>query len=120
MLSFTKKDKDIAFIIVYNYDRFSRTGPAAAQLCTELAKAGILVKSVTQDIDSSTPTGKFQENLFHMFNNYDNQQRSSRTITNTREVMQKGYWPYATPLGYQNLKPKHRACEHQYIITERG
>jgi site-specific DNA recombinase len=120
MLSFTKKDKDIAFIIVYNYDRFSRTGPAAAQLCTELAKAGILVKSVTQDIDSSTPTGKFQENLFHMFNNYDNQQRSSRTITNTREVMQKGYWPYATPLGYQNLKPKHRACEHQYIITEQG
>src|SRR5688572_6693343 len=28
MLSFVKKDKDISSIIVYNYDRFSRTGPA--------------------------------------------------------------------------------------------
>ena len=34
--------------------------------------------------------------------------------------MLKGYWPYHTPLGYQNLKPKHRACDHQYVITEAG
>ncbi len=120
MLTFVKKDKDIAYIIVYNYDRFSRTGPAAAQLSSELAKMGIRVKSVTQDLDNSTPTGKFQENLFHMFNNYDNQQRALRTITNTREIMLKGYWPYAPPLGYRNLKPKHRACDHQYVITEEG
>ena len=120
MLSFVKKDRDIAYIIVYNYDRFSRTGPAAAQLSDELRKLGIMVKSVTQDIDSSTPSGRLQENFFHLFNNYDNQQRANRTSTNTREVMLKGYWPYATPLGYQNLKPKHRACDHQYIITPEG
>ena len=120
MLSYVKKDNDIAFIIVYNYDRFSRTGPAAAQLSTELASIGVTIKSVTQDIDSSTPTGKFQENLFHMFNNYDNQQRSSRKKINTREIMLKGYWCYQTPLGYENLKPKQRACDHQYVITEEG
>lgn len=79
-----------------------------------------MVKSVTREINSSTPTGKFQENLFHLFNNYDNQQQSSRTSTNTREVMLKGYWSYHTPLGYKNLKEKHRACEHEYIITEQG
>lgn len=120
MLAYVKKDKDIAFIIVYNFDRFSRTGPAAAQLSNDLAKNGIQIKSVQQDIDSSTPTGKFQQNLFHLFNNYDNQQRASRTITNTREIMLKGYWPYHTPLGYENLKKKHRACDHQYVITEAG
>lgn len=34
--------------------------------------------------------------------------------------MLNGYWPYATPLGYQNLKPKHMAYEHQYVITKEG
>ena len=81
MLTYARKDKEIAFIIVYNYDRFSRTGALAAQLCTELAAIGITVRSALQPIDSTTPTGKLQENLVHLFNNYDNQQRSSRTIT---------------------------------------
>ncbi len=120
MLAYARKDKDIAFIIVYNYDRFSRTGALAAQLCTELAAIGISVRSALQPIDSSTPTGKLQENLLHLFNNYDNQQRSSRTSTNTREIMLKGYWTYHTPMGYDNLKAKHRACEHQYVINDAG
>lgn len=120
MLSYVRKDKDISCIIVYNYDRFSRTGPLAAMLSSELAKIGIRIISATQELDSFTPSGKFQENLFHLFNNYDNQQRASRTSTNTREVMLKGYWPYLAPLGYQNLKPKHRACDHHFIITDEG
>src|SRR2546423_7746256 len=57
MLSYVRKDKEISHILVYNYDRFSRTGPAASQLSDELRKIGVVVKSVTQDIDSSTPTG---------------------------------------------------------------
>lgn len=72
------------------------------------------------DLDNSTPTGQLQENFFHLFNHYDNQQRASRTKINTREIMLKGYWPYHTPLGYKNLKYKQRACNHEYIITEEG
>lgn len=34
--------------------------------------------------------------------------------------MEKGYWPYSTPLGYKILKPKHRACFHEYVITNEG
>jgi site-specific DNA recombinase len=120
MLGYAKKDKDVSFIIIYSYDRFSRTGPAAAKLSGELFSLGIVVKSVTQNIDNSTPTGQLQENFVHLFNHYDNQQRASRTKINTREIMLKGYWPYHTPLGYQNLKVKHRACDHQYVITEQG
>lgn len=78
------------------------------------------MKSVTQDIDSSNPSGVFQEDLFHLFNNYDNQQRAAITKMNTREIMLKGYWSYATPLGYINLKPTYRSCDHIYEITEQG
>ena len=120
MLDFVKKNKTVSYIIILNYDRFSRTGAAAAKLSEDLRKEGIIVKSVTQDIDTSTASGRLQENMFHMINNFDNRAKSDRTIINTREVMLKGYWPYSTPLGYKNLKPKHRACFHEYVITEEG
>lgn len=120
MLSYVKKDKDVSYILVINYDRFSRTGPAAAQLSASLRKQGILTKAVLQDIDTTTASGRLQENVFHVFNHFDNETKSERTRVNTKEVMLKGYWPYATPLGYKNLKPKHRAYEHQYVITEEG
>jgi DNA invertase Pin-like site-specific DNA recombinase len=120
MLSYIKKDKEVSFIIVINFDRFSRTGPAAANLSASLRKQGIFIKAVLQDIDTKTASGRLQENVFHVFNHFDNETKSERTKVNTREVMLKGYWPYATPLGYKNLKPKHRAYEHQYVITEEG
>ena len=120
MLEYVKKHKSISYIIVFNYDRFSRTGAAASHLSEELSKQGVTVKSVTQDIDTSTAIGRLQENFFHLLNNFDNRLKSDRTTINTREVMLKGYWPYATPMGYKNLKPKHRACFHEYVITDEG
>jgi site-specific DNA recombinase len=120
MLEYVRKHKNVSYIIVFNYDRFSRTGAAASQLSEQLRKEGIIVKSVTQDIDTSTAIGRLQENFFHLLNNFDNSLKSERTTINTREVMLKGYWPYITPLGYKNLKPKHRACFHEYVITEEG
>ncbi|MFC4233590.1 recombinase family protein, partial [Parasediminibacterium paludis] len=120
MLNYVKKDKDISFIIVANFDRFSRTGAAAAKLSEDLAKEGIILRSVSQDIDTSTTYGRFQENMLHLMNNLDNQNKSVRTKLHTREVMLKGYWPYATPLGYENLHRKEKACNHEYVITDEG
>lgn len=120
MLSYVNKNKSVSYIIVYNYDRFSRTGPTAAQLSEDLRKKGIIVKAVMQDIDTSNPSGRFQENLIHMMNNFDNSTKSERTKIHTKEVMEKGYWPYQPPLGYKNLNPKQRACFHKYVITDEG
>jgi site-specific DNA recombinase len=120
MIDYARKHKNISYIIVINFDRFSRTGIGASHLSEQLSKEGILIKSVTQDIDTTTAIGRLQENFFHLLNNYDNRLKSDRTIINTREVMLKGYWPYATPMGYQNLHPKQRACFHEYIITDHG
>ena len=120
MITYARKNKNISYIIVINYDRFSRTGTGASQLSESLLKEGIIIKSVTQDVDTTTAIGRLQENFFHMLNNFDNRLKSDRTIINTREVMLKGFWPYATPMGYKNLKPKQRACFHEYIITDQG
>lgn len=54
ILEYVCKHKNVSYIIVFNYDRFSRSGAVASQLSEELRKEGIIVKSVTQDIDTST------------------------------------------------------------------
>ena len=120
MIDYARKNKNISYIIVINFDRFSRTGIGASHLSEQLSKEGIIIKSVTQDIDTTTAIGRLQENFFHLLNNYDNRLKSDRTIINTREVMLKGFWPYATPMGYQNIQPKQRACFHEYVITDEG
>ncbi len=120
MLTYVKRNMNVSWIIVHNYDRFSRTGSSAAKVSEDLGKEGVMIKAVMQDLDSSLPHGRMQENIVHTFNNFDNQLKSQRTKINTREVMEKGFWPYAAPKGYLNLKPKHQACYHEYVITEQG
>ena len=121
MLVFVKKNLNVKYIIISNYDRFSRTGASAAKLSEDLRKEyGIIVKSVTQDIDTSTASGRLQENFLHLLNNFDNVIKSERTKMNTKEILLKGYWPYHLPRGYVNIKPKQRACFHQYKITDEG
>lgn len=118
MLDYVKKNLNVRYIIIANYDRFSRTGATAAKLSEDLRKEyGVIVKSVTQDIDTSTASGRLQENFFHLLNNFDNVLKSDRTKVNTREILLKGYWPYHLPKGYKNLNPKKRAIFHEYVLT---
>jgi DNA invertase Pin-like site-specific DNA recombinase len=46
-----RKNKNIDTILVYSYDRFSRSGTNAAYLSQELQKAGVKVNEVSQQID---------------------------------------------------------------------
>ena len=64
MLKYVRQSGTVGYIIVYSYDRFSRTGSSAAQISQELNNQGIHVKAVTQEVDTTSAAGKFQQNLF--------------------------------------------------------
>jgi site-specific DNA recombinase len=86
MLSFVKKSKEkIAHIIVYNEDRFSRTGANAIYITSELKKQGVVVVSATSPIDSTTPSGTLHQNIKFVFSQYDNDQRRERCMAGTKE-----------------------------------
>ncbi|WP_304015750.1 recombinase family protein [Nonlabens dokdonensis] len=59
MLNFVKRRKDIGYIIVYSYDRFSRTGANGAYISDQLKRQGIVTISATQEVDTSTSAGSF-------------------------------------------------------------
>ncbi len=102
MLAEISKDKTVSSILVYSYDRFSRSGANGIFLLENLRKLGVKIIAVTQEVDSFTPTGNFQENLYMLLSKLDNDMRRDKSISGTKSMIKKGYWPYSTTRGYIN------------------
>ena len=118
MLNFVRRSKDrIGHIIVYNEDRFSRTGANGIHIADSLKKAGVLVHSAMSPIDTTTPEGTLQQNIKFIFGNYDNELRRSRVIAGMREKMLRGYWPTKAPIGYDQLRING---EQKILVNEKG
>jgi site-specific DNA recombinase len=120
MLKYVRQSGSIGFIIVYSYDRFSRTGSSAAQISHDLLSQGIQVKAVTQEVDTTSASGKFQQNLFYMFSQFDNELRKDKTITAMSDLLRKGYWLWTPPIGYINKNKYHKAVEWEIVIDKNG
>jgi site-specific DNA recombinase len=120
MLSYVKRKKTIGFVIVYSYDRFSRSGPGGAFISHELKKRGIKVVSVTQSIDHNDPSGNFMEGIYHLFSELDNKQRKDKSMTGMIEKLKQGYWPFLPPTGYTNENQGKTADQHKLVINDQG
>jgi site-specific DNA recombinase len=120
MVDYTKKDKSISAILVYSYDRFSRSGVNAAFLAEELQKSGTRLIAVSQEVDTSSPTGKFQQNIMLMFSQFDNELRKDKVVKGMIENIRQGYWVGHLPFGYSNENRKEKARFHKYIINKDG
>jgi site-specific DNA recombinase len=120
MLKFARQSGNVGCIIVYSYDRFSRTGSSASQITSELQQHGIQVKAVTQEVDTKTPSGKFQQSLFYMFSQFDNELRRDKTNTAMSELLRKGHWLWSPPRGYINKNKYHKAVDWEIDITDEG
>lgn len=120
MLNFVKKikDKKISYIIVFSIDRFSRSGSNAIYISSQLTKQGIHILSATQNIETQTPAGVFQQNIFFMFSQFDNDMRREKTVTGMREMLLAGYWPTKAPVGYSHVPGADR--DHRIVIDEKG
>ncbi len=103
MLTYVKQKK-ITNIIVYSLDRYSRTGGLAIATVEGLKKRGIKVLSLTQNIDSDTPTGTFMQNFHLLYSRYDNDIRSENTKKGMRHRLMTGYWMGTAPMGYKNSR----------------
>ena len=120
MITDVKKDKTVSTILVYSYDRFSRSGANGIYLLENLKKLGVNLVAVTQELDSSTPTGNFQQNLYMLLSKLDNDMRKDKSISGTKSILRKGFWPYTTPVGYTNQNKNATADKHVYVINEKG
>lgn len=120
MLDFVKQHKNISYILVYAYDRFSRTGASGAYISAQLKQRGIYVVSVTQHVDPNSASGTLHEEMLYAFSSFDNNLRRDRMINGFRDKLDEGYWPLPLPLGFTKKNPGVRAENHQIIVDDTG
>lgn len=97
MLQFCYKNH-IGNIVVYSYDRFTRSGDIG--LLKSLRKKGIKVHAATQSVDDETPSGRLSQNLYLMFAEMENEQRRDRIIEGQKKKLRKGEWIGKPTIGY--------------------
>nr|WP_319268394.1 recombinase family protein [uncultured Draconibacterium sp.] len=120
MLTFVKRSKNVSYVIVYSYERFSRSGINGASIADELLKKyGVITLATTQELDPTTPSGSFQQKILFLFGQMDNELRRDKVVTGMKELLMKGYWLWAVPRGYEDLN-KGRAIERKLVISGEG
>ena len=117
MIAFVKKRKDIGYIIVYSFKRFSRTGISKTYL--DLEERGIKIVSATQYVDHTTSAGTFQKHMYMEMGRMDNENKRMSCVHGMQRKLRSGYWTGVTPFGYVNLNPGKRKTP-ELVITEEG
>ena len=116
MMTYVKKHR-IGLILVYSFDRFSRSGANAVYITDQLKSNNVQVVSVTQPLDASTSAGELQQNIQFIFAQYDNQQRKEKCVAGIRQMLSNGDWPTRPPLGYDSVKINGKRT---IVINEKG
>lgn len=120
MIKYARQNSTIGYILIYSYDRFSRTGTNASYIADELKKQGITLIAVTQKVDTSNAGGIMQQDFFFLLSRFDNEMRRDKTKTGMKELLRKGYWLWVPPRGYKNLNKYHRAVDWNIVVNEEG
>ena len=120
MIKYARQNSTIGFILIYSYDRFSRSGSNASFIADELKKQGITLIAVTQKVDTSNAGGIMQQDFFFLLSRFDNEMRRDKTKTGMKELLRKGHWLWTPPRGYKNENRYHRAVDWNIVVTEEG
>lgn len=121
MLSYVKRSKNITYVVVYSYERFSRSGINGASIADDLLKKyKVITLAVTQELDPTTPSGSFQQKILFLFGQMDNEMRRDKTVTGMKELLAKGYYLHAIPKGYTNLNKGEKAVNQKIVVNKEG
>lgn len=96
--------KEIAWVVVYKIDRFSRQAADYFALSGILQKMGIQLLSATEPVDDNSNAGKLMKNMLACFAQFDNDVRGERSRIGLRDTAAIGGWTGRPPVGYFNCR----------------
>ena len=110
-------DPEYNHIIVYDFDRFSRSSADGIVYKTKAKNSGVIVKSVNQPIDENNILSEQIENMFIIIANIDNAMRKHKCHEGMVACINRGEWYSRPPLGYNSKKVGKR---HIITVNEQG
>jgi site-specific DNA recombinase len=97
----------IDLVAVYKYDRLSREQLDFLHTAAELARLGVEVLSITQNIDTKTSHGRCMLGVMSSFSQLERETIADRTRDKMGAARRKGMWTGGRPvLGYDNIHKK--------------
>lgn len=89
MVSFAKKHLP-DFVLVHRFCRFARDQSDSIHYKADLKARGIVVRSITEQVDPDTKEGFLYERLIEVFNQYSSMNLSFETMKGMREKASRG------------------------------
>lgn len=97
-----KNPGEVDYLVVYKMSRTSRDVGDYIAMKNRLAKAGVVIKSVSEQIDATTPEGRFFETITAAVNQFDNEVRAEQARSGMRAAAATGRYVWPAPYGYRN------------------
>ena len=104
----TLKKGLIDTLLIYKIDRLSRQTLDYQTIKVLLAKYGVSIHSLTENIEDS-PSGRMLETIMAASAQWDNEVRGERARDGTLEALRQGRWVYAAPYGYIQIGGRGKA-----------
>ena len=101
MNDFAKKNKkNIDYLFVVDWDRFSRNVYDALGVINDFRNIGIEVNCIGKWIDYKDPTQSMMQLMYLGMPEVDNKIRSQKVKTGMRQGLKEGRWNVKQPIGY--------------------
>lgn len=110
----------IDVIVFWKLDRFSRSLLHAVQLESELREFGVALHSITEQIDTTTSSGRFNFRNLASAAEFERDMIKERSTMGLRALAMDGKWPNSRPpLGYNVSKDSYLTlCSKEVEIVE--
>lgn len=92
---------EIEALVVYKFDRLTRSARYFMDLMEDLKQRGIALVSIKEDVDTSTATGKLFIRMLAIFSEFEVDLIKERTHDGMDKKAADGYVQYRAPYGYR-------------------
>ncbi len=97
-------------LLIYKLDRLGRETRLILNGVAELEKAGVRVRSMTEEFDTGTSTGRLMLTLLSGFASHERDVTRERSVAGTNRVAEAGVWLGGiVPYGYRKIGGKRDA-----------
>ena len=117
MTNVVKKNQAIRYVLVSEFDRFSRSNGQAITILEDLRTLGVIVVAVKIGITTETKEGFLMARNTLNIAEWDNDNRTDKFYSGRQHCMQLGAWIEKAPIGYYKVgKSIHTEC----YLNEQG
>jgi len=103
-------------LLLYKLDRLGRETRLILNGVAELEKVGVRVRSMTEEFDTGTPTGRLMLTMLSGFASHERDMIRERCVAGTLRVAEAGVWLGGiVPFGYRKVGEARHA---QLVISE--